>query len=563
MASVLPGDIIYIILDILGDEKDYNSLFQCAISSRYFTEHALAVLYKLCDTSPVRGGGTEDEHFRTRRVAGPLGHWAGARSEQDPTIRKWALLWRSIVLSTLDQTYLPYYSYVRYLDLDDFGDLLRDPGFTTKTKEDFFTPEILDFVSYGYQSKGNKRLRSSRVYPDNDWIKIKVGTAIVKKTTSIRGISCNVPPETLTGWLDGLPLLQSLTIWSGDALSQHAGDKLRNHCPDFKQLTIYGWKNDPPRNAEADSEVFLNELRPDTLEYFEVLSYSQLGPRSIKSIGSHLNSLTELKLTSLTIETIAELPSLTAPPALKVLVLTDSIPAAPDENFYSTVTRVAEWICTCRSLRRLELRRFVDDSTLLSQVLADEGVRLTSLSLAGYTMAGSHAFHEALACQQTLQMLYLRGEGGEFPQDNELLVQAIAQLHDLRELELKDISDGFTPDHVIALTPSLPLLERLWISGDFFDDGALTAFLCLPKLQSLAIHAFSKFTADGILGFIAQLGSGNRGFNLTILNAVDSTLTEDAQTVIRDTLRVSLDGSFDYGLAQEEFSDTDSEEMSD
>ncbi|PYH87914.1 hypothetical protein BO71DRAFT_339995 [Aspergillus ellipticus CBS 707.79] len=530
MDFALPGDVLYIIVDILGDEKDYNSLFQCAIASKWLTEHSLAVLYKLCDTSPVRGGGTEDE-----------------QSEQDPTIRKWALLWRSIILSTLDQTFLPYYSYVRYLDLDDFGDLLRDPGFTTKTKEDFFTPELLDFVSHDYQSKGNKRLRSSRVYPDNDWIKVKVGT---------------VPPETLSGWLDGLPLLQSLTIWSGDALSQHAGDKLRNHCPDFKQLTIYGWKDDPPKSAEADSEVFLNELRPDTVEYFEVLSFSQLGPRSIKALGSHLNSLTELKLTSLTVETIAELSSLTAPPALKVLVLTDSVPAVRDESFFATITQVAEWICTCKSLRRLELRQFVDDAVLLSQILADEGLRLTTLSLAGYGMAGSREFHEALACQRTLQNLYLRGEGGDLPIDNELLVQAIAQLNDLRELELKDISDGFTPDHVMALTPYLPHLERLWISGDFFDDGALTAFLCLPKLQSLAIHAFSKFTADGILGFVAQLGPGNRGFNLTILNAVDSTLTEEAQTVIRDTLKVSLDGSFDYGLAQEEYSDEDSDEMS-
>ncbi|PYI10405.1 hypothetical protein BO78DRAFT_458515 [Aspergillus sclerotiicarbonarius CBS 121057] len=557
MTFALAGDVLYIILDILGDEKDYNSLFQCAISSRYFTEHSLAVLYKLCDTSPVRGGGTEDEQFRSRRVATTC----ASKGEQDPAIRKWALLWRSIILSTLGQTYLPYHSYIRYLDLDDFEDLLKDPGFTKKMKEDFFTPELLDFVSHDYQAKGNKRLRSSRLVPDNDWVMVKIGTAIVQKTMSIRGMSCNVPPEILSAWIEELPLLQSLTIWSGDALSQHAGDKLRNHCPAFKDLTIYGWKNNPPRSTEADCEQFLNELRPNTLEYFEILSYSQLGPRSIITIGSHLNSLAELKLTSLTIETIAELPSLTAAPALNVLVLTDSIPAARDETFYAVIRRVAEWICSCRSLRRLELRRFVDDAFLLSQVLADEGLHLTTLSLAGYAMADSCAFHEALACQQTLQNLYLRGEASEFMQGNELLVQAISQLNNLRELELKDISDCFTTDHVISMTPYLPHLERLWISGDFFDDGALNTFLCLPKLQSLAIHAFSRFTADGILAFISQLGAGNRGFNLTILNAVDSSLTEEAQNVIRETLKVSLDGSFDYGLAQEEYSDTDSDEV--
>lgn len=46
MAFALAGDVLYMILDILGDEKDYNSLFQCAISSKCFTEHSLAVLYK-------------------------------------------------------------------------------------------------------------------------------------------------------------------------------------------------------------------------------------------------------------------------------------------------------------------------------------------------------------------------------------------------------------------------------------------------------------------------------------------------------------------------------------
>ncbi|GKZ31735.1 hypothetical protein AbraIFM66950_000500 [Aspergillus brasiliensis] len=484
MTFALAGDVLYMILDVLGDEKDYNSLFQCAISSKCFTEHSLAVLY----------------------------------------------------------------NYIRYLDLDDFGDLLKEPRFTKTMKDDFFTPELLGLVSHDYEVKGSKRLRSSKAYPDNDWVLVKIGT---------------VPPETLSAWIEGLPLLKSLTIWSGDALSHHAGDKIRNHSPDFKQLTIYGWKNDPPRNVEADSEQFLTELRPNTLEYFEILSYSQLGPRSIRSLGLHLDSLAELKLTSLTIETIAELPSLTAAPALKVLVLTDSIPAARDENFFAVVTRVAEWICTCKSLQRLELRRFVDDSYLLSQVLPHEGLHLTTLSLAGYAMADSRLFHEALASQQTLENLYLRGEGSEFPPGNNILADVISRLNNLRELELKDISDGFTTDHVAYMAHTLPRLERLWISGEFFDDTTLSAFLDLPNLQSLSIHAFSNFTADGILSFISQLGPKNRGFNLAILNAVDSTLTEEAQNVIRETLKVSVDGTFDYGLAQEEDSDLDSDQMSD
>lgn len=46
MTFPLAGDVLYMILDILGDEKDYNSLYQCALSSKHFTEFALTSLYK-------------------------------------------------------------------------------------------------------------------------------------------------------------------------------------------------------------------------------------------------------------------------------------------------------------------------------------------------------------------------------------------------------------------------------------------------------------------------------------------------------------------------------------
>ncbi|KAH2320341.1 hypothetical protein LV164_003069 [Aspergillus fumigatus] len=473
MASWLPGDIIYLIVGILGEDRDFNSLFQCAVSAKCFTEQAVTTIYKSHELSPVRGGGTEL-----------------AILDSTHTRRKWATMWRSIVLSALDQTYLPYYSYIRYLDLNDLSNLLSHSSFTGKIKDEFFTPELRDLVSQDYELKGSKRLRSLRTLPDSDWILSKIGAApfmvvlkaekikaIIKRTTSIRGMSCD-------------------------------------------------------------------------------------RPRSIRAVGTQLRSLKELKLTSLGIEAIAELPSLTAPPVLEVLVLTDSIPAPRNEDFYSTVSRVADWIGTCKALQHLELRRFVDDTYLLARILVAEDFKLLSLSLTGYTMVGSRHFHRALGSQDSLLRLSLRGEGSEIPEDNELLVQACCQLHNLHELELKDISDYFTPDHLMSLTPHLPHLEKLWIGGDLFNDDVWNAFLCLPKLRSLAIHALSEFTAQGILDFIAQLGPGNTGMSLMILNSITS-LTEEAQSLIRDILKHNLDGTFDFGLAQEEFSDADTEVMSD
>lgn len=280
-----------------------------------------------------------------------------------------------------------------------------------------------------------------------------------------------------------------------------------------------------------------------------MISYSLLGPRSIRAMGTQLNSLVELKLTSLQIKAIAELPSLPSPPVLKVLVLTDSIPTSRNEEFYSIVSQVAGWISSCKSLRRLELRRFVDDPKLLSQALTDEGPHLTTLSVSNYTLSGSREFYEALPSQQSLQNLYLRGEGSDNPDENSAFVQAVGQLKNLRELELKDISDGFFPDHVMTMTLLLPRLERLWISGDYFDDAIWNAFLCLPQLKSLAIYALSEFTAERIIEFISRLGPSNKGFNLSILNStVNGNLSEEEQTVIREMLKNNLNGSFDFTL---------------
>lgn len=46
MALSLPGDVLYVILDFLKAERDYNTIFQCAMSSRWLAKPALSVLYQ-------------------------------------------------------------------------------------------------------------------------------------------------------------------------------------------------------------------------------------------------------------------------------------------------------------------------------------------------------------------------------------------------------------------------------------------------------------------------------------------------------------------------------------
>jgi hypothetical protein len=317
-------------------------------------------------------------------------------------------------------------------------------------------------------------------------------------------------------------------------------------------VVLFCRMDSPSETAEAESERFLRGLRQNSLEYFEVISFSRLGPRSIAALGSQLQSLVELKLTSLPFNAIAELASLTAPSALKILSLTDSNQGLEEEGYYKVVSDVADWICSCKNLRRLELRRFLDGPVLLAKVLIDDRVRLHALHLGGYKLADANAFYEALASQTSLQVLFLQGVlASGWPEEQAGIVQALTELGELRELELKDLSENFTGDHVMTLTPYLPHLERFWISGHDFNDDIWNSFLCLPKLRSLAINGLSDFTAPGILDFISQLGPGNREFSLSILNAVsDTSITEEAQVVIRDTIKHLLDGNFDFEVAR-------------
>ncbi|BCR88018.1 uncharacterized protein ACHE_40582S [Aspergillus chevalieri] len=556
MAPSLPAEVLYMILDQLRDERDYNTIYQFALCSKYFTEPALTILYQLYDTAPVTGGGaTEDEQIKARRTGGSV---EDAKRQQERTIWKWAAMWRSVILSAIDQTYLPYCNYIRHLNLEDLSDLLSHSGFKDKTHDYFFTSELREAAG---QHNWNRRLRS-RSAQDFPLLVTGLGSAIIKNTNSIRGLSCNISTDTLSDWLEHLPSLQTLSIWDGGNLTQPVGNKIRNHCPQFKRITAYRWASNGPWHTEAESERFLNELRPHTLEHFEVISFNFLSSDSISGLSTHLSSLTELKLTSLGLNAIASLPSLTAPPALRALALTDSKVLVDNDLVDSIITRLGQWIHSCKALKELHIRRFVfDPNTLLSQALANGGPRLTTLSLSDYVASEARDFHETLGSQKTLQNLYLSGEGMEPVEDNVHLVQAFAELNEIRVLELKGVSNGFTQDHVMALVALIPRVERLWIDGDYFDDSIWLAFSCLSKLRSLVIQALSEFSEQAIISFVTKLKSGSHGFNLSIMNSVtEANLSEDAQKSIRDIL---IGGLFEFGLAQEEFSDMSSEEFSD
>ena len=53
-------------------------------------------------------------------------------AEQELFVQKWAIKWRSIILSCMDETLFPYYMWLKALDLRDLAYLMGDQKFRNK-----------------------------------------------------------------------------------------------------------------------------------------------------------------------------------------------------------------------------------------------------------------------------------------------------------------------------------------------------------------------------------------------------------------------------------------------
>jgi hypothetical protein len=134
MAPDLPDDILHLLCEELAAQDQFDTLFNCACSSRVLAVPALTHLYRyLTDThrgtvatnflrshhhAPVRGGG--EDLYGLPPATKLL------------TIQRWSILWRSIIASALDATLFPYCRYIRSLDFRDLEHLLDDDQFRAK-----------------------------------------------------------------------------------------------------------------------------------------------------------------------------------------------------------------------------------------------------------------------------------------------------------------------------------------------------------------------------------------------------------------------------------------------
>lgn len=141
----LPDDILHVLCEELANQEHFDTLFNCACSSRTLAVPALTHLYRyvvypsklslykalLCGLThmysrshhqaPVRGGG--EDLYGLPPATKLL------------TIQRWSILWKSIIASSLDATLFPYCRYIKSLDFRDLGHLLDDDQFRVRVSK--------------------------------------------------------------------------------------------------------------------------------------------------------------------------------------------------------------------------------------------------------------------------------------------------------------------------------------------------------------------------------------------------------------------------------------------
>jgi hypothetical protein len=480
--------------------------------------------------------------------------------------RKWLCLWRSIILSSLDKTYKPYCQYLRILDFRNLSQLFEDFKFSAASRS-FFAGglEILHFTKenvYGRHAKSPSKKRtfqSTDIFPTLN----AIGEAVTQRTSLLEELDGHFSKKFLPQWTVRSPRLHSLVLWEGNALGNGVEDAIRENCQSFRSLTIRQWLES---DADQTFATFVSGLRPNSLEYFEMISFSNIASLSFKALNHHSKSLTELTLGSLHDGAIFALGQLKECTALRTLVLEDNVGSLQLEATQNDIfLEIVEWLSACSSLRDLTLKKFYDGPAILAQVLSSPNVSLIKLSLEGYVVRrhSSAAFHTSLAEQPELQSVWLKGDGEEvLPHDLDIMVDALCRLPNLHELVLKDVSDEFDESHIIRLALELPLLEDFWTSGGEVSSDVLHCLTTLKNLKSLTLYALTKFSSQEIIDFISQLDvQTQRGFNLSLMASdVEHDLSEEEQNFIREMLKTRLDGRFDFVLWREaEPSDIDSD----
>jgi hypothetical protein len=230
------------------------------------------------------------------------------REQQIRTLLKWALLWKSIIRSSIGKTAYPYALYIRSLDLRNLEYLLDDPLFRDCGMDDFFAGDM-DLFLKTLETPMKKRTRGGRVIGVRLHIPAileAVGESITNfvsvaatqnhATVALDDISGDLSYLALPNWISRLSRLKSMTLYDGAVLSEAVANAINNHCTSFNDLTFFRCSHD---NMDHNFAAFFGTLRSNSLESFIALSAQEIGQETLLALNNHSRSLKTLKFNGL------------------------------------------------------------------------------------------------------------------------------------------------------------------------------------------------------------------------------------------------------------------------
>lgn len=478
-------------------------------------------------------------------------------AEQGQNVQRWAVLWRTIILSALGKTLYPYCRHLRLLDLRDLSELLADDKFRGKTIKTFFGGDLahLHFTLPAGKKGGPVRLDSGKILR-------AVGDVIIQQAPLLEGLweptTSDVLINALPDWAPRLTHLRRLVVWDGKAFaSETTRNLLHVHCPNLESLGIF-MSTSP--DADHDLAAFISGMQPDKLVYFENFGNCRIGQETCLALNNQGSSLRTLKL-HLADDGILSLGLLKGSRALQELALSADRPTADLKATQNDVfLEMLEWLENCADLKRVSFYNLMSAPDLALPLLQNKDVRLESLDInatedAMYIVKDHLDFHQALTQQRSLQTLHLKADPDPTSRDDvETLTNALCSLTSLQDLRLVRISDYFSDEHIKLFARYLPEIRELFIGGYGISDAVLPDVSKLQNLRSVTFSGITAFTTAGIMDFIDKLGENSKGLSFAVDNAdPDSSISAEEQDLLRELFQSKLDGRFEYQLLRGEF----------
>jgi hypothetical protein len=583
MVATLPADILVLICEELGNRQDFQTLFHCALASKSLVRSALSWLYRLayldfsCQESLLNYCRihNQSDYFRDDEpdTAQPVS-WQEGNALQIRTTSKWALLWKSIIRSSLGTTTYPYCLYIRSLDLRNLASLLEDNHFRDSSLDTFFADDMAKFLkaqdapagpvqkkTRGGKQRSYIRLNSATIV---DLVGESITSYVADAATrdqvlvALEDISGDISTTALQKWVGRLSRLKTLTLYDGSVLNEGVAIAINKHCPDFDDLMFCFCLRD---KVDPDIASFLSTLRSNSLRSFTAISAQSIGPETFLALNRHSASLKVLKLDDLKADAIKNLSLLQCCEALEILDLQDAdglINLKETEN--DIFLEVLAWLRRCNQLQELRLKKFLSAPPILTDLCLRNNIQLRKLELIEYSLVNNQDFHRAMSHQTSLESLILRADPeATFRDDIDTLVSAISQLTGLKELDLCETSDYFRSPEIARIASSLQNLEKFSFTGYDVTDMIWPSIAGLHYLRAFNAHAITSFSFDGLLNYISTLQPTNQGIVLSVMSQkLDCNLSDPEKQAIQDSIAAKVDGKFEFVLFRETDSDYDS-----